>query len=192
MLAGNRLVDVPRTRGGPPTVALVLVIAGTAVGWVPFLFALGAVGALAGAWIAVRALRQGTTQRARAWCALALVPVAAASVAVGAFLSVRTVDHVERYLNPPPHELVVTTNCPDDGDRATFEGTLTNLGDASSDFTVAVHLSSASGRTIDRRLLLRDVAPNETREWGVSETLLGKRLECRVDAVYGPRPLIGG
>lgn len=188
------LPSAPQLPSVTATVALVLSCAAIAIGWVPFLFFVGAVAAVAAAVFAVVALRRIKAGRERgkaaAWWAIALLPVAVGSVILGSWLTFRTVEEMENYLNPPPHQLHSMT-CTANGDSITYSGMLTNTSKAPSDFTVAVRLESASGRQARRELLLRQVQPNEERAWSVTQDLLGGQVRCRIDAVYGPQPIVG-
>ena len=188
------LPRAPKKSTVTSTVALALSCAAVAVGWIPFLFVVGAIAAFTAAVFAVAALRRIKAGReagkVAAWWAIGLLPVAVASVILGSWLTFRTVDEMEDYLNPPAHQLVVD-GCAAAGDRITYSGTLTNLSAAPSDFTVAIKMESASGRKVDRQILLRRVQPQEARPWSLTQTLLGGRVTCRVDSVYGPRPLVG-
>jgi len=173
------------------TVALILALTGVGLGWIPFLYAVGAVAAVAGAvfgFIALKRIKAGTERgKPAALWAIGLLPVAIAVVAFGSWFTSRTLNAFDRYNNPPAHELTIG-RCQAAGDQIEFGGTLQNLSDAPSDFNVAIAMESASGRRFSRRIKLADVAPKESRPWNASTELLGGNVTCRVTKVFGPSP----
>ena len=158
------------------TIALVLALVGIGIGWIPFLFAVGAVAAVAGAvfgFLALKRIKAGTERgRHLALWAIGLLPVAAGVVFLGAWMTTKAVKEFDDYNNAPANHLVVGP-CQADGDQITFSGSLQNLSKKSSDFTVNVSLESASGRRVTRSLHLDEVAADETRPWELSTELLG-------------------
>lgn len=114
-------------------------------------------------------------------------------VGVGVWATSRVFDALDRYENPPAHEVEVTS-CRYVADALAIGGRLTHQGEGAADFRVVVRVS---GGPLDARrvvIALDDVDANETRRFTADVALdpLGERPvdepQCRLVDVTGPLP----
>ncbi|MEK7426411.1 MAG: DUF2510 domain-containing protein [Actinomycetota bacterium] len=198
---GVRYVDDGRTVVAPPpsktlaVVGFLLGLASLMVEWMPFLFVLGAFGAIAAIAIGIVALRRAgdgrVAGRGFAIAGLALGGAAVPLCSVGVLLTLATIDEFVAYTDPGPvaAELV---RCESTGSRVVIEGTITNLDDSAHDYDVAVEVRRA-GKVL--RILHRaveGVVAGETQTWStstiVNKTSTDGQVSCEIFAVNGPFP----
>src|SRR5690606_38219966 len=106
-------------RRGTATAALVLGIVAIALSWMPFLVAVGAVCAVLAIVLGVVA-RRATPRDPRGFAGVGIVLGAAAVVvcALGVFLTVRVVDEIDAFTDPPDHDVEIS-RCDRDGGMVT-------------------------------------------------------------------------
>jgi hypothetical protein len=104
-------------------------------------------------------------------------------------LSFVVLDVYDAYVDPPPNEVVVTS-CRLTGSRATATGTLENLGDDESDFTVRIGFVRPGTDNPHRtaRADVEDVAPGSVAEFSVERQVDLDEIDCVVIDVHGPLP----
>jgi Protein of unknown function (DUF2510) len=183
---------VAASGGGAATASMVLGIVAIALAWVPFVVVLGilaAVLALVFGWVGFRRAGSGGSGRSRAVVGLVTGASALLVSVIGVVLSLIVLDVYRDYVDPPPHRVEVTS-CELAGSRATAAGTLENLGDDASDFTV--HIAFVRPGTDNpvrtARATLEDVAPGSVAEFEVERQIDLTEVDCIVIAVDGPLP----
>jgi hypothetical protein len=101
----------------------------------------------------------------------------------GIWMSVAIVSSVSQFERPGPHEAVITSCLEVDGiTRAS--GTITNLDTSERSYTITVAFDDERTASV----AVDDVAPGASAAFSVDENLRFEDLECRIDAVNGPRP----
>jgi hypothetical protein len=164
-------------------------------GWVPFVFALAAVGALTAIVFGILALgrvRSGTGEgRGFAVTGIVLSVAAFGSAFIGFQLTRKVVDSFDEFIAVGEHTTTVT-RCSVDGTIIDFRGTITNEDDRPHAYMVTV--TYLLGRTVvDSDLLNVDtVEPGETATFegtGIADDATpGQVPTCRIDTVTGPLP----
>jgi hypothetical protein len=213
---GRRLVD-PRHdtdpgrpgsagRRGKDRLAGLSMLAGivaVAVGWMPYVVAVGAVAAVAAIALAVvarrRAARTGLHDP-RAGVGLLMGCIGLLTCVAGVLLTIVFVDALDRFGDPAPHRAEISDCRTVDG-LTTAEVALTATGEPggtgdAADFTVEVHFvrSGTDNVLATSRLELDDVAigtsstATTTRRTSESGAGTGASIDCIVAAVHGPYP----
>lgn len=182
----------PRPSRGMAITSFVAGIAGVVIGWVPFVFVLGACAAIAAIVFGILGLnaarRHDGHGRGFAVAGLALSPFALA-VCLGGFYFTRAVVREFRdFVEPGPHELFVEQPCTFEGGRVTLRGTIRNLDDHEHDYRIFVDFSSALDVTKSSMVPVRDVGPSDTASWSSSADIAGNSIKCEVTGVFGPLP----
>ena len=122
------------------TASMVLGIVAVAIAWIPFVVVVGAIAAVLALVFGMLAIRRsGPSGAGRSRAVVGVITGASGllAAALGAVLTFVVLDVYDSYLNPPPHETVITS-CEVVGSRAIATGRLENLGDDTSDFSVLV------------------------------------------------------
>jgi hypothetical protein len=181
-----------RPANGVATAAMVLGIVAVSIAWIPFVVVLGTIAAvLALVFGAVGVRRSTRTGDGRSRAIVGLVTGASGLVvaALGAALTFVVLDAYEAYVDPGPHDVVVTS-CEIVGARAIAAGTLENLGTDTADFSVLIGFARpGTDNTHDAgRALLDDVEPGERSEFTVERQVDLDDVDCIVIEVTGPLP----
>jgi hypothetical protein len=187
--AGRPDVSAPN---GPATAAMVLGIIAVAIAWLPFIVVLGVVAAvLALVFGAVGLRRSAATGAGRSRAIVGLVTGASGLIAasLGAVLTVVVLDVYDAYVDPGPHE-VVLTSCEIVGSRAISSGTLENLGTEPADFSVEIGFVRPGTDNAHRtgRAVLDDVEPGRRSQFDVERQVELEEVDCIVIEVTGPLP----
>jgi hypothetical protein len=206
---GQRYVD-PVVGGGPPlpqsrppdrdgdgnrngiaVAAMVCGIIAVVIGWVPVLFAIGAVLAILAIIFGIVGLRRARTSgRRRGFAITGLVTgvVGIPIAVVGLVFTVVVFRAIDRYENPPDSTSSIESCVLEEG-RARAEGELRNDGSRRSKFTVYVEFRALpSGPTIERAATVPSTAPGETSRFVVDQRIEGDDVECEISTVNGPLP----
>jgi hypothetical protein len=177
---------------GIAVAAMVCGIVAVVLGWIPVLFAIGAVLALLAIIFGIVGLRRARTSGRRRGFAITGLITGAIGVGVavvGLVLTIVLFRAIDRYENPPAASASIDS-CVVEGGRATAEGELRNDGTRSSRFTIKVEFSGApSGPSIERRVDVRSTAPGRTTRFVVDQRLDADEVTCDITAVKGPLPL---
>jgi hypothetical protein len=179
----------------PAVIAFVFALAAVAVSWVPFLFVLGAAGAVAAAALGVVALRRvrafgpdpSVDGRRMAVAALAISPVALGLCVVGLGLTRLTIREFEDYTDPGDY-LLVEGDCHLEAGVATFDGSITNQDTRTRSYVVRVTYSDRSRVVGSAQVQVVDVAPGERAVWSDDQFVGPIDLRCTVAGVDGPFP----
>lgn len=177
---------------GMAVAAITCGIISLALGWLPFLFVVGAVLAVLAIVFGSVGLRR--SRRVGRGRGLAIGGLATGAVGVlvavgGLVFTIAMVRAIDRYENPEPNTVTVTS-CASTGGTAEVTGTLRNDGDRAADFTVLVEVGRAgSGVSItSSRQRVDGVAPGATAEWSFTRAVAIDEIQCSVADVTGPLP----
>lgn len=207
---GQRYVDPVAPGGGPPVphslppgraaagdrngiavAALVCGIVSVAIGWIPVLFAIGAVLAVLAIIFGIVGIRRaGSGGRRRGFAITGLVTgsVGVLVAVAGLMLTIVVFRAIDRYENPPASTATINSCVVADG-FARAEGELSNRGDRSSRFTVYVEFRAVpSGPAIERAVSVRSTPPGESSPFVVDHRFEATDVECVITAVNGPLP----
>ena len=174
------------------TASMVLGIVAVAIAWIPFIVVFGAIAAVLALVFGVVTLRRsGPSDVGRSRAVIGVVTGISGlfAAALGVVLSFVVLDVYDSYLNPPPHEATITS-CEVVGSRAIASGTLENLGDDTSDFSVLVGFvrpdTDNPHRTI--RVELDDVEAGAVATFDAERQIELDDVDCTVIEVTGPLP----
>jgi len=178
-------------RNGIAVAAMVCGIISVVVGWIPVLFAVGAVLAVLAIIFGIVGLRRARTSGRRRGLAITGLVTGAFGVPIailGLVFTIVVVRAIDRYENPPDSTASIGS-CVVEAGRARAEGELRNDGDRASRFTVYVEFHALpSGRTIERPAEVVSTAPGETAQFVVEHRFEADDVECEITAVNGPLP----
>ena len=180
--------------GRPRGMAIASFVTGLAavvLGWVPFIFALAACGAVTAIVFGILGLKTSRRHddygRGFAVAGLVLAPIALL-VCVGGFFFTRALVHeIRDFVEPGPHEVVISEPCTVGGGHATIHGTIRNLDDRAHDYRIVVEVQTTV-ETKSSTASVRDVAINATAAWSTSLDIAGSAVTCTVTDVSGPLP----
>lgn len=204
--AGQRYVDpagiLPNPAGGTSgpgsgssgmaTASMVLGIIAVSIAWMPFIVVLGvviAVIALVFGVVAHRRAAHTSVGRSRAVAGLVLGACALLASMIGLALTVIVLDVYNAYVDPADHEARVT-ECTMVGSRAMVTGEITNLDDATADFTIAIDVSQAAGsrNAVELHGTIKNVAPGATETFELQRQVPFDDVVCTLVRVRGPLP----
>lgn len=179
----------------PAVLALVFSLGAVTLSWVPFLFVVGAVGALSAAALGVVSLRHcrefptdaALSGKRMAAAGLIIAPVALGLCAVGIGTTRLTIREIENYTNPGRYT-VVESSCRLSGGLATFDGSITNLDTRIRSYSVRITYSDRSRVVGTAAISVLDVAPGERVTWRDDQFVGPIDLRCKVAGVDGPFP----
>jgi len=174
------------------TASMVLGIVAVAIAWIPFVVVLGAIAALLALVFGILAIRRSgpsAAGRSRAVVGVVTGGSGLLAAALGAVLTFVVLDVYDSYLNPPPHEAVITS-CEVVGSRAIASGRLENLGDDTSDFSVLVGFVRPGTDNPHRttRVDLDDIEPGTSASFDAERQVELDDVDCIVIEVTGPLP----
>jgi hypothetical protein len=174
------------------TASMVLGIVAVATAWIPFVVVIGAVAAVLALTFGTLAIRRsGPSGAGRSRAVIGVITGGSGllAAALGAVLTFVVLDVYDSYLNPPPHEAVITS-CEVVGSRAIATGRLENLGDGTSDFTLLVGFVRPGTDNPHRttRVTLDDVEPGTSAPFDAERQVELDDIDCIVIEVTGPLP----
>ena len=184
-----------RPRRGFAIAAFVVGLCSFVTGWVPFVFAIAAIGAITAivfGIIALSRIRAGSaTGKALAVTGIIFSVAAFGAAFVGFQLTRALVKTFDEFIDVGPHDTAVT-RCTLDGTIVEFEGTITNQDTERHSYSVAVSYL-VDGRVVDSdSLSATAVGPGETATLQGTGIIRdgdgGSDAICRIDAVTGPTP----
>jgi hypothetical protein len=180
------------SRNGAATASMVLGIVALSIAWIPFLFVLGVIAAiLALVFATVGWRRAGSSGSGRSFAVVGFATAGSALVAavLGGILSVVVLDVYDRYLNPQPNEVAVTS-CELEGSRATMTGRLTNTGDDTSSYSVQVGFVRPGTDNPHRSELvaIEDVPAGGSMTFEAQSQVDLDDVDCVILEVTGPLP----
>ena len=175
----------PEQGNGVAVASMVLGIVALVIAWIPFIGVVGLVAAVVGLALSVPAMRRSRPSGPRRGIAIAGLVTSAIGVALGVIgivLSVQLVRAIERFDDPGPHDVAVTS-CRD-GRTVVAEGRLTNRSNVSRDYSVHVRL----GGDRDEWVAVDDVPAGGSGDFRARATDAFADADCEVLDVRGPAP----
>lgn len=174
------------------TASMVLGIVAVAIAWIPFIVVVGAIAAVLALVFGILAIRRSGPSgagRSRAVVGVITGGSGLLAAALGTVLTFVVLDVYDSYLNPPPHETVITS-CEVVGSRAIATGRLENLGDDTSDFSVLVGFVRPGTDNPHRttRVTLDDVGAGTSAPFDAERQVELDDVDCIVIEVTGPLP----
>ena len=179
--------------------ALVFSLCSVAIAWLPFLFVLGAAGAIIAIILGLIVLRraargrsEGSTiamGRGMAISAMCTSVAALALCFVGFQLTRVVLREVDEWINPGPYEVEV--ECRPDAGLVIAEGSILNRDAKVQDYTITVEIEVGGDRWETVSVKVVDVAPGERAPFTTSSdsvTFTSQPITCEVKQVYGPTP----
>jgi hypothetical protein len=176
------------------------------IAWLPFIFALAAVGAILGVVFGILGLRNATRHdgygRGYATAGVAL-SVAAALMCIVGFMFTRAVMREVRAFLDPGEYSVELTRCDTETtsvdttpgvqlivDRlVSVEGSITNLGDAAQAYTITIDYLVNGARMEGDTVSVPQVQPGETASFEATAFVkTATPVACEVNDVLGPTP----
>lgn len=186
-------------RNGPAIAALVLGIVSIAVGWLPFVVAVGAVAAVLAIVFGVVGRRRSGRHGPGAGAALAGLVTGSIGVLVcvgGVLFTMAFLRELDAYSNPAPHAVEID-RCTVSGSEASAAGRITNLGSEPSGFSLLVDFVRPNTDNPDRRarVVVDDIPPGGSAPFEVTRPVSLDEVDCVIARVDGPLPFgveIGG
>ncbi|MGD9995881.1 MAG: DUF2510 domain-containing protein [Ilumatobacteraceae bacterium] len=184
----------PPLRRTVAVLSLVFGLISVTIAWVPFLFVVGALGAIAAivlGIIGVRRARAGTGGgRGLAVAGIATGVGALCLCPIGVILSVAVYDEIIDYEEPGPN-FVDVTSCTRDGTIVAITGTIENRDDEEHGYVVEIAIDDGQRRWSTAHVEIDDVAPGDVREWThrqIVSRIDSDSVLCDVRDVTGPYP----
>lgn len=191
--------NAPPSRGAAIT-ALVFSLCSVALAWVPFLFVVGAAGAIVAVILGVIVLRrsarnkrEGEPQAIGQGMAIAAICTAVAALAlcaVGIHLTRLVVREVDKLVNPGPNE-VALDRCETENGHVVAEGSIRNMDTTPHGYTITIAYR-LDGETWELDTVsVSDVGPGESADFATASTSVdfsSSKLTCTVESVFGPQP----
>jgi hypothetical protein len=183
--------------------AFVCGLTGIVLAWMPILFVVGAVAAIAGLVLGLISLRRSrdvlTSETARdaspppdtargfARFGVAAAPAALGLCVVGLLLTRVTLREVRDFTNPGRYQLQTGT-CALNAGQASFEGTITNQDTRSRQYTIQIRYLDVTRSLATASVTTASVTPGSTVTWRDQRFLGNAQLRCEVTDVNGPYP----
>jgi hypothetical protein len=187
----DRPPTLPRTLA---ILAFIFGLGGLAISWVPFLFVVGAAGAITAlilGTVARRRIRSGTQAgRGLAIAGMVLAVVALCTCVVGFLFTRAVVREILEYAEPGPYDAALTGCTAVDG-RVTIAGSIDNLDDRTRDYVMVIEVSEQGVYLTTAHIVVDDVDAGEHRDWDSSRFLDDVENNdpvCRLVDVTGPSP----
>ena len=179
-------------RNGRAVAALVLGIVGMTLGWLPYVFAVGAVASLLAVFLGVRELRRARGSgagRAASTAGTVTGGVGLVVAVVGLFFTLAFEDARADYDAPAEHRVEVT-ECSYLRPRWTALATVENLSSAEADFTVRIGFvrPGTDNVRLSDTVVVDGVSPGEVRTIEAAGSIDDESIDCVVLWVRGPRP----
>jgi len=180
--------------------ALVFSLCSVAVAWVPFLFVVGAAGAIVAIVLAIIVLRRSARNTAAgqpvaigqelAIGALVTSVAALALCFVGVQLTRLVLREVDQLVNPGPH-VVQIDRCEREDGRVVAEGSIRNDDNETHGYTITITFRLDGERWETDSVGLTDVGAGERADFATtsdSVSFSAAAVTCTIDDVYGPAP----
>lgn len=205
---GSRFVD-PLGSGLPPfaapsramaVTALVFSICAAAVAWMPFIFIVGAAGAIVALILGVLVLRRAAQARrsgqqpaigqGMAIAAICTSVAAFALCTVGIYLTRIVVREVDQLVNPGPVDVRIES-CTTKNGHPVARGSIRNDDTEVHGYTITIAYRRDGDVRETDTVQVSGVAPGERADFattGTSVDFSSEKLSCTVESVFGPAP----
>ncbi len=180
--------------------AFVFALCSIALAWLPFLFVVGAAGAIVAAILGVIVLRRSARSTAAgapvaigqglAIAALCCAIAAMGLCVVGFQLTRIVLREVDELVNPGPHDAQIDRCQAQDG-RVVAEGTIRNRGTETNGYSITIAYRLDGERWETDTVSVLDVAAGDTAEFATSSDSVNFSpaiVTCTIESVYGPPP----
>lgn len=210
-LHGQRFVDQvgpsgPQSPWGPsaPTsrplsrgfavASFVVGIVSLAIGWIPFVFVLGAAGGVTAIVFGIIALgrirREQAAGRSFAIAGITLSVAALGMSVLGFFLTRMVLQEFDQFLDIGPHTEQIDRCVTTDG-LVTLDGSITNDDDQTHSYTIVVSYNDGDEVLDTDRATVSSVAPGKTATFHTTAFVKVDQVQCAIDSVNGPTPFAG-
>ncbi|CAN5666121.1 hypothetical protein BH10ACT2_BH10ACT2_18200 [soil metagenome] len=183
--------------------ALVFALSSIVVAWVPFLFVLGAAGAMTGLILGVIVLRRSARcahegkpvviGQGMAKGAIGAAIAALALCAVGFQLTKVVLREVDKLVNPGPNEVQID-HCDSESGHATARGSISNKDTVTHGYTITIAYRLNNEQWELDSASVHNVGPGETADFATTSSSVdfsAATLTCTVESVFGPSPFSG-
>lgn len=174
--------------------AMIFGLTGLVLAWVPFVFIVAGLGAIAAVVLGIVVLRRIAANRAggRGMAVTGIVAgVAALGLCVVGFVFTRAVvREITEFTDPGPVDTQVST-CTAEGVTVTITGTIDNRDDQSHDYVMVIRIDDRNGYQATAHVAVDDVAAGEHRVWSSTRFVRGLdpgTVACDLREVNGPYP----
>lgn len=184
-------------KNGAATASMVLGIVAIVLGWLPFIFAAGAVAGVLAIVLGLRARRRAQTPgpqfsvgEGMATAGLVLGPIGLLVCVGGLVFSIVMVRAIDRFESPAENNTAITS-CEREGNDVTAKGELTNASEDTASFTVRVSFVRPATDNPRRQanVIIDDVEPGETRSFEAVRSVALDEVDCIIGSVRGELPL---
>lgn len=196
---GSTTFNAPPSRALAVT-ALVFSLCSVAIAWLPFLFVIGAAGAITALVLGIIVMRRSAHNNSAgqpvpigqgmATAAICVAVAALGLCAVGFQLTRVVLREVDELVNPGPHEVQIDSCDKTDG-HFIAEGSIRNNDIDTHSYTITIAFRVDGERWETDTVSVDDVAAGERVDFATSSESAAfseARLTCTVDSVYGPTP----
>ena len=161
------------------------------LGWVPFVFAIAAAGALTALVFGIvglgRVRRNEGAGRGYAVTGIVLAVAAIGMSVLGFFFTREVMRELDAFFDAGPHSVQIDSCVLTDG-LVRLDGSITNEDDVTHSYTIDVAYRS-DGDELDRdQATVNAVSPGETAEFHTTAFLEAPSVECTIEGVNGPSP----
>ena len=183
----------PSTRKGFAITSFVVGLGALLTAWIPFVFVLGAVAAIAAIIFGVIALRRIARQEAAgrsfAISGIVLAVLAFGACVLGFNLTRHLWQELDNFIDPGPYATKVVRCAAADG-QVTVDGRITNQDTVAHDYLVNV-VYLHNGDTVDTdSISVEGVAPGASATFHAFTITSVPNVTCEVDSVTGPAPFV--
>jgi len=183
----------PATRKGFAISSFVVGLGALATAWIPFVFVLGALAAVAAIVFGIVALRRIAHQqgsgRGYAITGLLLAVAALGAAVVGFNLSRHLWSEITDFVDPGPNATRVIA-CEAGGGQVELSGEITNDDTVAHDYIVNVSYQHDDSVIDTDSIKVNDVAAGETAPFDSFAFTRETSVTCHVDSVTGPAPFV--
>jgi hypothetical protein len=162
-----------------------------AFGWIPFVFVLGAGGAITAivfGIIGLRRVRAGSgVGHGYAVAGIVLSLAAFGTATVGFFFTRQVLRELDQFFDVGEHTERVT-GCALDDRLVRLDGSITNNDDSTHSYTIFVSYRDGDELLDTDQTVVRSVAPGATASFSTSAFVDAEQVQCTIDSVTGVAP----
>lgn len=195
----------PTTFNAPPSrglavTALVFALCSIAIAWLPFLFVIGAAGAITAFILGVIVMRRSARHnnagqpvaigQGMAISAICIAVGAMALCIVGFQLTRIVLREVDKLVNPGPHEVQID-RCETENGHVIAEGSIRNTDIEMHTYTITIAYRLDGDRWETDTVRVPNVAAGNRADFATASDSVdfsAAKVTCTIDSVYGPAP----
>lgn len=196
---------VPATFNAPPSrslavTALVFSLCSIAIAWLPFLFVIGAAGAITALILGIIVMRRSARNKSAGQpvpigqgMAISAICVAVAALGlciVGLNLTRVVLREVDELVNPGPHEVQID-RCEREDGHVIAEGSIRNNDIEMHTYTITIAYRLDGTRWETDSVRVANVAAGDQEDFATASSSVdfsSAEVTCTIDNVYGPAP----